>query len=374
MSTKVDLHVPFIDLVASHREVADEIAAGWAQVLETADFAGGAAVDELEAAYAAYCGVAACAGVGSGTDALELALRAIGVGRGDEVVVPANSFVASAEAVSRVGARPVFADVDERTLLVDPRALEAAITTRTAAVMPVHLFGQLAPMDEIVAIARRAGVPVIEDAAQAQGALQHGRHAGTLGHVAATSFYAGKNLGAYGEAGAVTSTSPAVVDTVRALRSHGSERRYQHDLVGTNSRMDSLQAVVLLAKLRRLDGWNAARRAAAARYDELLDDVDGIELPMTAPGNVHAWHLYTVRVAERDRVLDELRAAGVAAAIHYPTPIHLTGAYADAGRGVGSMPVSEAAAARLVSLPMHPHLTSSQQERVADALRAAVRS
>jgi dTDP-4-amino-4,6-dideoxygalactose transaminase len=311
--------------------------------------------------------------VANGTDALELALRARGIGRGDEVIVPANTFVATAEAISRAGARPVLVDCDADHLLIDPARVAERVGSLTKAVMAVHLYGQMAPV-EALAAALPEGVAVIEDAAQSQGATRHGRRSGSVGIVAGTSFYPGKNLGAYGDAGAVLTDDPGTADAVRALRSHGGTRKYRHDLVGMNSRLDSLQAVVLRAKLARLAGWNDQRRAAARRYDELLVGQVGIGLPVTMAGNEHVWHLYVVRVARRDRVLARLNAAGIGAGIHYPQPLHLLGAYAELGHGPGDFPVAEAAAAGILSLPLFPGISDAQQQRVAAELVAAVRA
>lgn len=367
------MSIPLVDLAAQQAEIADEVRAGLDEVFATTAFVGGPAVGRFEAAYAAYAGVDHVVGVANGTDALELAFRAAGVRPGSEVVVPANTFIATAEAASRIGAVPVPVDVDPEHLLVDPDAVRAAVGPRTAAIVPVHLFGQVAPVEEIGKIAADAGVPMIEDAAQSQGARRHGRPAGSSGLAAGTSFYPGKNLGAAGDAGAVLTSDGDLARTVRVLAAHGSARKYDHEAIGMNSRLDTVQAVVLEAKLRRLDGWNAARRAAAARYAELLAGVAGVRVPTSAEGNEDVWHLYVVQVEERDRVLAALHDAGVGAGIHYPTPIHLTGAYAHLGHGRGAFPVAEAAADRILSLPLYPHLTAAQQERVVEALAAAVR-
>lgn len=364
--------IPFVDLASQHAEIADEVRAGLDDVFATTAFVGGPAVGRFEAAYAAFTQVAHCVGVANGTDALELALRAVGVRPGGEVVLPANTFIATAEAVSRIGAVPVLVDVDPEHLLVDPEAVRAAVGPRTEAIVPVHLFGQVAPVEEIAKIAADAGVPVVEDAAQAQGARRSGRAAGSFGIAAGTSFYPGKNLGAAGDAGAVTTSDADVARTVRVLAAHGSARKYEHEAVGVNSRLDTVQAVVLEAKLRRLEGWNGARRDAAARYAALLAGVEGVRVPRTADGNEDVWHLYVVQVDERDRALAALAAAGIGAGIHYPTPLHLTGAYAGLGLGRGAFPVAEAAAGRILSLPMHPHLTAAQQARVAEVLAGAV--
>ncbi|NMR21437.1 DegT/DnrJ/EryC1/StrS aminotransferase family protein [Cellulomonas fimi] len=367
------MRIPLVDLAAQQAEVADEVRAGLGEVFTTTAFIGGPAVGRFERAYAAAIGVEHCVGVANGTDALELALRAVGVGPGGEVVIPANTFIATAEAVSRIGAVPVLVDVDEEHLLIDPAAVRAALTARTEAIVPVHLFGQVAPMDELLKVAADAGVPLVEDAAQAQGARRGGQAAGSFGVAAGTSFYPGKNLGAAGDAGAVTTNDAGVARTVRVLSAHGSERKYEHERVGMNSRLDTVQAVVLEAKLRRLAAWNDARRAAAARYGMMLADVLGVRTPKVVPGNEDVWHLYVVQVDDRDRVLHELNKAGIGAGIHYPTPVHLTGAYAHLGYGAGSFPVAEAAAGRILSLPLHPHLTEAQQGVVVDALSGAVR-
>ncbi|KQR12194.1 DegT/DnrJ/EryC1/StrS aminotransferase family protein [Cellulomonas sp. Leaf334] len=364
--------IPLVDLGAQQAEIAEEVRAGLDEVFATTAFVGGPAVGRFEAAYAAFSQATHCVGVANGTDALELALRAAGVRPGGEVIVPANTFIATAEAASRIGAVPVPVDVDPVHLLIDPAAVRAAVGPRTEAIVPVHLFGQVAPVEEIGKIAADAGVPMIEDAAQSQGALRHGRAAGSFGLAAGTSFYPGKNLGAAGDAGAVTTSDAEVARTVRVIAAHGSARKYEHETIGMNSRLDTVQAVVLEAKLRRLAGWNDARRAAAARYAELLSGIDGVRVPVSAAGNEDVWHLYVVQVDERDRVLRELNEAGIGAGIHYPTPVHLTGAYADLGLRAGAFPVAEAAAARILSLPMFPHLTAAQQERVVDVLAGAV--
>ena len=376
------MRVPFIDLAAQQAEIAAEVLPAWEQLFATAGFIGGDHVVGFEREYADFIGVDHCVGVANGTDAVELALRAVGVRLGDEVIIPVNTFIATAEAVSRIGAVPVFVDVDPDYLLIDPAAVEDAITTRTRAIVPVHLYGQTAPMDAIIPLAQRHGLVIVEDAAQSQGASSSVGRAGGLGLVAATSFYPGKNLGAAGDAGAVLTDDPAIAEMVRSLSAHGSSVKYVHDRVGMNSRLDAVQAVVLRAKLRRLDTWNVARRAAAVRYAELLANVPDVRVPPVRVGNEDVWHLYVVQVEERDRVLSELGAAGVGVGIHYPTPLHLTGAYTgrgSAGRGSagrdyqqGQFPVAEAAAARILSLPMFPHITAAQQSFVADCLAQVV--
>ncbi|WP_418606702.1 DegT/DnrJ/EryC1/StrS family aminotransferase [Georgenia sp. SUBG003] len=366
------MRVPLVDLKAQHEEIAEEVGAAVADVFRSAAFVGGPAVAAFEQEYANFTGAGHCVGVANGTDALELALRAVGVAAGGEVILPANTFIATAEAVSRIGAIPVFVDVDEEHLLIDPDAAEAAVTPRTQAIVPVHLFGQTAPVEQLRPVAARAGVPIVEDAAQAQGARRHGIAAGALGSAAGTSFYPGKNLGAAGDAGAVTTDDEAVADRVRTLAAHGSRTKYHHEMIGMNSRLDTLQAVVLRAKLARLAGWNERRREAASRYAELLADVPAIRLPLTADGNEHVWHLYVVRVPRRDQVLAVLHEHGVGGAIHYPQPLHLTPAYAHLGHDQGAFPVAERAAGHLLSLPIYPHITPEHQEHVASALRTAL--
>ncbi|WP_310529148.1 DegT/DnrJ/EryC1/StrS family aminotransferase [Nocardioides sp.] len=366
------MRVPFVDLSAQHAEIADEVRSGLNAVFADTAFVGGPEVTAFEQEYAAFVGVEHCIGVANGTDALELALRSVGVRPGSEVIVPANTFIASAEAVSRIGATPVPVDVDEEHLLIDPVAVVEAITEATSAVVAVHLFGQLAPLDELAEICGDAGIPLVEDAAQSQGAHWRGRVVGGLGQVAATSFYPGKNLGAAGDAGAVTTADPEIAARVRLLANHGSATRYVHDVIGMNSRLDTVQAVYLRAKLGRLDKWNDLRSRAAQRYGELLGGIAGIECPGAIDPEGHVWHLYVIRVDERDRVLDVLGDAGIGAGIHYPTPVHLTGAYRGLGLGPGTAPIAEEAAGRILSLPMFPHITEDQQARVADVLTAAV--
>jgi len=363
--------IPLVDLGIQHREVEAEVRTGFDRVFAATSFVLGPEAERFEAQFADYCGVRHCVGVGNGTDAIELALLAIGVSAGEEVVLPANTFVATAEAVLRAGARPVLVDRDDHYLM-DPESVADRIGPRTRAIVPVHLYGQIAPMK---ALAELVGedVAVVEDAAQSQGAVQDGRLAGSFGAAAATSFYPGKNLGAYGDAGAVLTDSDQLADALRALRNHGGVRRYEHGRFGVNSRLDGLQAVVLSAKLERLDAWNGQRRAAAARYDELLSGLEQVVRPATAPGNEHVWHLYVVRVPDRDKVLDALHAAGIGAGIHYPAPVHLLPGWRFLGLGPNSFPRAEAYAAEILSLPIFPGITSDQQERVASTLAAALR-
>jgi dTDP-4-amino-4,6-dideoxygalactose transaminase len=364
--------VPFLDLSIQHAAVADEVAAGWEAVLARTAFIDGPAVRAFETEFAAACGVEHCVGVANGTDAIELLLRGLGIGRGDEVILPANTFIATAEAVDRAGATPVLVDCDPATALIDEQHALDAVSPATRAIIAVHLYGQIAPTEIISKGIDGDRVVLLEDAAQSQGATRNGRPMGTFGRGASTSFYPGKNLGAYGDGGAVVTDDGDLAALVRKIGAHGSAVRYQHDVMGVNSRLDTLQAVVLSAKLRRLDGWNAERRAAAARYAELLADLDRVTLPTVADGNDAVWHLFVIQVPERDRVVAELHERGVGAAIHYPVPVHLSPAFAHLDRGPGSYPVAEAAAESILSLPMFPGITADQQDRVARALRDAL--
>jgi dTDP-4-amino-4,6-dideoxygalactose transaminase len=365
--------VPLVDLEAQHAAVAGEVAAGWQEVLARTAFVGGPQVAAFEREYADFSGVRHCIGVANGTDAIEIALRGLGIGAGDECILPANTFIATAEAVRRAGARPVLADcADDDSYLIDVDAVAAAVTPRTRAIIPVDLYGQAAPVEGLLPLAERIGAWVVEDAAQSQGASRHGVRASALAHVAATSFYPGKNLGAYGDAGAVLTSSAEWAAHMRMIANHGSPRKYEHEVFGFNSRLDTLQAVVLSAKLRRLDGWNAARRAAADHYHQLLAGLDEVICPQTLDGNEHVWHLYVVRVPDRDRVLKELQAAGIGAGIHYPAPIHLTEAFADLDYPAGAFPAAERMAGELLSLPLFPEITPGQQERVVAALQSAL--
>lgn len=360
--------IPMVDLQAAHAEVAEEVRAGFDRVLASGAYIKGPDVTAFEAEYAAFSGVAHAIGTANGTDALEMALRALDLPARARVVLPANTFVATAEAVARAGLHPVLVDADPQALLIDPaRAAEVAAD----AFLPVHLNGQLAPMEHLLEIAD--GRPVIEDGAQSQGATRHGRPSGSWGLLAATSFYPGKNLGAYGDAGAVVTDSAELDTAVREIGDHGSSRKYVHERFGFNSRLDTLQAVVLRAKLRRLPAWNEARRTAAARYHQLLAGLPGLTLPHTLPGNEHVWHLYTVRLSRgRDEVLAALHSAGIGAGVHYPVPLHRQPAFKHLGHPDGSFPVTERAAREILTLPIHPHLTEDQQTYIAESLAKAL--
>ncbi len=365
-----DRRVPLVDLAWQHTQVDQDVRRGWDEMLADTSFILGPPVGEFESGFAEFSGVRHCIGVGSGTDALEIAIRALGVGPGDDVILPANTFIATALAVTRAGATPVLVDCSPDTYLIDVEAIEAAITERTRAIIPVHLYGQMAPAREI-----RDAFPdiwVVEDAAQSQGARRLGESSGSIGHLGATSFYPGKNIGAYGDAGAVLTNDDRLAEQARKLRNWGSEVKYHHPEKGFNSRLDTVQAVVLSAKLRRLAAWNELRSEAARLYGELLADLP-VQLPVVADGNDHVWHLFVTRVPERERVLGELNANGVGAGIHYPTPIHLHGAYSDLGHGPGSFPNSEQLSQSALSLPIYPGITPEDQEYVADCLKKALR-
>ncbi|MDV8149801.1 DegT/DnrJ/EryC1/StrS family aminotransferase [Arthrobacter sp. B10-11] len=372
MNLPAQLRIPLVDLVAQQAEIHEELAPQLEDIMQRAAFIGGKEVELFEQQYADFLGARHCIGVGNGTDALELALLGAGVQPGQEVIVPANTFIASVEAVVRAGAVPVLADVDEEHLLLDPESVRRCVTGRTAAILPVHLFGQVAPVERLAAIAEQCGAVIIEDAAQAQGASRFGRSAGTLGRIAATSFYPGKNLGAAGDAGAVITDDDGAARLVRLLGAHGSERKYEHEVMGCNSRLDTVQAAVLLTKLKRLREWNDQRSRAAARYQSLLAEVGGVRLPRSAPGNSDVWHLFVVRLEDRDAVAAHMQQWGVSTGVHYPVPVHRTEAWRKLGLESGSFPVAEAASRQILSLPIYPHITVRQQEHVVASLRSAL--
>jgi dTDP-4-amino-4,6-dideoxygalactose transaminase len=363
--------IPFADLGAMTTEVRADLDLAWDEMLDRGDFVRGAAVTAFEQEWATYCGTSHAVGVGNGTDAVHLALRALDLGPGDEVVVPTNTFIATAEAVVLAGATPRFADVDPDTLLLSAETLTEAITPRTRAVVVVDLFGQVPDMDAIASVADGAGLVVIEDAAQAHGATWRGRRAGSFGLMGCFSFYPGKNLGAFGDGGAIVTSDAALARRLDMTRDHGRavSGRHDHLVLGTNSRLDTLQAAVLSIKLRRLDAWTAARRRVAAAYAEGLSG-SSVELVASAPEASHVHHLAVVRVPRRDHVAAALHDRGIATGIHYPRPCHQADpftAYAD-----GCLPHAEAAAQEILSLPMFPHMTTAQVDRVCTELRAAV--
>ena len=366
------MKIPFLDLQAVSAEVADEVSSRWKTIVDQSDFILGQEVAGFEQEFAEYCGCNHAIGVASGLDALKLILRAMEIGAGDEVVTAANSFIATALAISSVGATPVLVDMDDQDFLIDVQALEGAITPQTKAIIPVHLYGQAANMDPILALARKHGIKVIEDAAQAHGALCNGRTCGSLGDAAAFSFYPGKNLGAFGDGGAVTTHDAALADRIRMLRNYGSPRRYHHDELGENSRLDTVQAAVLSVKLQRLEEWNAARRRVAALYAAGLKEVDGLRLPATNGYAEHVHHLYVIRTVRRDALMQHLQERGIGCSIHYPIPIHLQKAYASRGWKPGDFPGAERAANEILSLPLFPTMTDEQVDYVVGAVKEGV--
>ena len=359
------MNVPFLDLKVQYESIQDEVAEAVQQVIESCAFAGGPFVERFEKEFATFCGCGSAIGVGSGTEALWLALVALGIGPGDEVITVPNTFIATAEAISFAGARPVFVDIDKRTYNLDPSLIEAAITPQTKAIIPVHLYGQMADMDPIMEIAQAKGLVVIEDACQSHGAEYKGRRAGTIGRAGCFSFYPGKNLGAYGEAGAVTTGDEELAAKIRILRDHGQARKYYHAAIGWNGRMDGIQGAILNKKLHHLEAWTEARRKNAAKYNELLADIAGVTIPAESDSARHVYHLYVVRVQNRDVLIDSLAKKGIQCAIHYPVPVHLQDAYHSLGLAARSFPIAEKYANEIVSLPMFPELTAEQIEYVA---------
>jgi dTDP-4-amino-4,6-dideoxygalactose transaminase len=369
--TAIGNRVPFIDLTAHHEPLRTEFERAINEVIDSGAFAGGPFVEQFEEQFAAYCGTKYAIGVGSGTEALWLSLLASDIGPGDEVITVPNTFMATAEAITYSGARPVFVDVDDCTYTLDPAGLKAVLTPRTRAIIPVHLFGQPADLDPILDFAAAHGLGVIEDAAQAHGAGYKGQKIGTLGRAACFSFYPGKNLGAFGEAGAVVTNDENLYDRIRTLRDHGQIRKYHHAAIGWNCRMDGLQAAVLSIKLKHLDRGNSLRRKHAAIYDEAFAGMEDINTPVVADYAEHVYHIYAVRVQERDHAMWLLGKKGIQFGIHYPVPIHRQKAYHFLGYGIGAFPVAEMLAHELLSLPMFPELARSQIDSVVYALKTA---
>ena len=363
------MEVPFLDLKAQYATIRDEVHEAMNNVIERTAFAGGPFVQEFEESFAVYCQTKYAVGVSNGTAAIWLALAALDVGQGDEVITVPNTFIATAEAISFAGAKPVFVDIDEQTHTMDPAAIEAAITPRTKAIIPVHLFGQMADLRPIVQIARKHNLYVIEDAAQAHGATYQGQRAGSIGDVGCFSFYPGKNLGAYGEAGGVVTNDKDIADRIRMIRDHGQEKKYHHSIVGWNARMDGIQGAVLSVKLKYIDEWNEQRRRHASEYDELLKDMDSAVIPTVAPYGTHVYHIYALRTQRRDDVIAEMKKLGVSCGIHYPVPLHMQKAYMDLGYKEGEFPVSEKCCSEYVSLPMFPELTSAHILHVVESLK-----
>lgn len=354
------MKVPFLDLKAQYDAIAQEVEECMKEVLGQCAFSGGPYVERFEDEFASFCGCDHAVGVGSGTEALWLALLGLGVKAGDEVITSPNSFVATAEAISLCGAVPVFVDVVEGSFTMDPALVEEAITSRTKVIIPVHLFGQMADMDSILIIARRHGIAVLEDACQAHGAEYKGRRAGSIGDAGCFSFYPGKNLGAYGEAGCVVTSDSQLADSIKMLRNHGQSRKYYHEVIGINGRMDGIQGAVLSVKLKYLEVWNTARRRHAALYNKLLKDVPLVTAPKEMHYARHVYHIYAVRARERDSLINALAESGISCGVHYPVPIHLQRCYASLGDRAGSFPVAERCASEFLSLPMFPELTKEQ--------------
>jgi dTDP-4-amino-4,6-dideoxygalactose transaminase len=363
--------VKFVDLSAQHKTLESEIKDVFNRVLANCSFVLGPEVEKFEKAFAVYCGVTHCVAVTNGTAALQLALQGLGVGPGDEVITVAHTFIATAEAINATGARPVFVDIDPVSYTMDPVMLEKAITSRTKAIIPVHLYGQPADMDSINAIAAKHNIPVIEDSCQAHGAKYKGRRAGSLGTAACFSFYPSKNLGACGEGGAVTTNDPELANKVRMLRDHGSVKKYEHDFPAYNLRLEGIQGGVLAVKLPHLDGWNENRRALAKRYNELFAG-SKVDVPQQMPYAEHVYHLYVVVVEDREALRKALAEQGIENGLHYPIPLHLQKAYAYLGYRKGDFPVSEHVAANHVSLPMYAELPVDHVEHVAKAVREIV--
>jgi dTDP-4-amino-4,6-dideoxygalactose transaminase len=364
------MNIPLCDLYAQYLTIKADIDAAIARTIVHSAFIGGAELQAFEAEFASYCESKACVGVGNGTDALYLALRGLGVGPGDEVVTVAHTFIATAETITLTGARPVFVDIKEDTMLMDPDALESAITSRTRAIVPVHLYGQPCDMDGIMEVARRHQLKVVEDAAQAHGARWRDKRVGSIGDVGCFSFFPGKNLGAYGDAGAVVSQDEQLIRRIRMLANHGRMDKYIHEHEGVNSRLDGLNAAILRVKLRHLDEWNEARRRHARQYMEALRD-SGVRLPVVHPHAEPVWHLCVVRVRDRDSVQAMLQKQGIAAGVHYPVPLHRQPAYKYLEVPEGSLPVTERVAAHVLSLPMYPELSRDQIEVVSRAVSEA---
>lgn len=360
--------VPFVDLTAQYADIQHDVDEAIQRVLRKGDFILGQDVELFETEFATYCEAGHAVGVDSGTSALELILRAYAIGAGDEVITVANTFIASALAIVATGAKPVLVDVDPVTFNLDVAQLEAAITPRTRAVLPVHLYGQPAPMQPILATARRHGLVVVEDACQAHGARYQGRRAGALADAAAFSFYPAKNLGAYGDGGMVVTDDAQIAQTVRMLRNYGQRRKYYHETIGFNRRLDTLQAAVLRVKLRHLDAWNEARRGHARLYNTLLAG-SGVDLPVEAEGVQPVYHLYVIRSERRDALQAHLTGRGIATGIHYPLPLHQQQAFRALGYRQGDFPVTEFCAARILSLPMYPELSRAMVETTASAIR-----
>lgn len=367
------MSVPFLDLKAHHAPFLAEIDSAIREVIDSGAFSGGPFVERFEEDFAKFCGVPYAVGVGNGTDALWFALLALGIGSGDEVITVPMTFMATAEAISFCGAKPVFVDIEEETYTMDPLQLARVITPRTKAIIPVHLYGQTADMDRILEVATRHNIPVIEDACQAHGAEYKGRKAGSLGIAGCFSFYPGKNLGAFGEAGGIITSNEQLKRKMQVLRDHGQDKKYHHSMIGWNGRMDGIQGAVLGVKLKRLAAANHARRTHAHLYNELLAPIKKVVVPRDVKDRLHVYHVYAVRVQNRDQVLKRLTERGIGCGVHYPVPVHLQPAYSFLDKKDGDFSVSEKCGREFLSLPMFPELTSVQVEEVVQELREAIR-
>lgn len=368
------MKVPFLDLKAQYKSIKEEIAVELQKVLDNTAFAGGPFVSQFEKEFASFCQTDFAIGLGSGTAALWAAIQGLGIGKGDEVITTPNTFIATAEAISFSGAKPVFVDIDEQTYNMNPQLLEDAITPKTKAIIPVHLYGQTADMNPIMKIAKDKGLFVIEDACQAHGAEYNGKPAGSIGDVGCFSFYPGKNLGAYGEAGAVITNNAQLTENIRMFRDHGQEKKYYHSMIGWNARMDGFQGAVLSVKLKYLNKWNESRRKNAKLYNELLANVECVITPTEADYAKHIYHIYTVRTENRDTFMTALAENDVFCGIHYPVPLHLQDAYRSLGYKKGDFPVAEKCCEQLVSLPMFPELISEQISYVVEKIKSIVNS
>jgi dTDP-4-amino-4,6-dideoxygalactose transaminase len=364
--------VPFLDLKAQYETIADEVKTALQKVLDNSAFAGGPFVAQFEKDFAAFCQSESAIGVGSGTAALWAALKGLGIGNGDDVITAPNTFIATAEAISMSGAKPVFVDVNEQTYNIDPQLIERAVTPNTKAIIPVHLFGQMAEMDRIMEIAKTHGLFVIEDACQAHGAQFNGQPAGSIGDAGCFSFYPGKNLGAYGEAGAVVTKNQELADEIKSFRDHGQKEKYHHSIIGWNCRMDGFQGAVLSVKLKHLRQWNESRRKNAQLYNSLLADLNQIVTPFEADYARHIYHIYPILTDNRQQLMNALAKTQVYCGIHYPVPLHLQAAYSSLGYKEGDFPVAEKCASRLLSLPMFPELTPEQIEYVVRKIKSTI--
>ncbi|MGI6455135.1 MAG: DegT/DnrJ/EryC1/StrS family aminotransferase [bacterium] len=363
------MKVPFLDLKIQYESIKHEIGPALQKVLETTAFSGGPMVSEFEQNFAHYCQVKHALGVSNGTEAIWIVLKCMDIGYGDEVITVPNTFIATVEAISLAGATPVFIDVDDQTYTMNPALIESAITEKTKAIIPVHLYGQMADMDPIMEVARRHNLKVIEDAAQAQGAKYKGKPAGSLGHAGCFSFYPGKNLGAYGEAGAITTSDDELAQRMDMFRNHGQSKKYYHDIIGWNGRMEGFQGAVLDVKLRHLESWTEGRRRNAELYQECLGDVKEIRLPVQRQGSRHVYHIYAAHTQNRDAVLAAMGEKGIGCGIHYPIPVHLQKAYSHMNLQKGAFPVAEQNAAEEISLPMFAELTEEQIRYTCEQLR-----